>query len=61
MLIGLYLTAYRLAIELYLKSSQSYLPADRIEDVVLQEAMEAYDGASKGNRTRGGVKKANDM
>ena len=23
--------------------------------------MEAYDGASNGNKTRGGVKKANDM
>jgi hypothetical protein len=53
--------AYRLATELYLKSPQSYLPVKRVEDVVLQEAMAAYDGASNGNRMRGGVKKANDM
>ena len=28
---------------------------------MLTKAMESYDGASNGNRTRGGVKKANDM
>ncbi|KAK5173771.1 uncharacterized protein LTR77_002452 [Saxophila tyrrhenica] len=54
-------SAYQLAINLYLVSAQNYLPAQRIEEVVLEEAMEAYDGASNGNKTRGGVKKANDI
>lgn len=52
---------YGLALDLYIKKQQSYLPYGRIETIVLQVAMEAYDGASNGNRSRGGVKKANDM
>ncbi|KAK1812419.1 hypothetical protein LTR12_013214 [Friedmanniomyces endolithicus] len=32
-----------------------------VQRVVLAKAMEAYDGASNGNRTRGGMKKANDI
>jgi len=34
---------------------------ETLEHVVLAKAMEAYDGASNGNRTRGGMKKASDM
>lgn len=50
-----------MALDLFMKTPQRYLPHDRIEQIVLQVAMEAYDGASNGNRSRGGVKKANDM
>lgn len=55
-----------MANKLYLQSSRPTLRADKLradkaEDVVLAKAMEAYDGASNGNRTRGGMKKANDM
>lgn len=50
-----------MANKLYLQSSRPTLRADKAEDVVLAKAMEAYDGASNGNRTRGGMKKANDM
>ena len=32
-----------------------------MERIVLATAMEAYDGATNGNKTRGGMKKANDM
>ena len=52
---------YQLVVDLYINSSQDYLPRDRIGEIVLQVAMEAYDGASNGNRSRGGMKKANDM
>lgn len=41
--------------------SQQLLPFSRVEQVILDKAMEAYDGASNGNRTRGGIKRANDM
>ncbi|KAK5122323.1 hypothetical protein LTR85_004234 [Meristemomyces frigidus] len=37
------------------------LPLDKVEQVILGKAMEAYDGASNGNRMRGGVKKASDI
>lgn len=52
---------YDLAIKLYLASSARALPPGKVEDIVLAKAMEAYDGASNGNKTRGGMKKANDM
>lgn len=50
-----------MAIKLYLSDSTELLPKASIERVILAKAMEAYDGASNGNRTRGGMKKANDM
>lgn len=37
------------------------LPHERTEEVLLAKALEAYDSASNGNKTRGGIKKANDM
>jgi protein transport protein SEC39 len=52
---------YALAIKLYLKSSHPSLPLERVGEVVLHEAMAAYDSASNGNKTRGAMKKANDM
>jgi hypothetical protein len=56
-----WLAGYDLAIKLYLKSSQRSLPSDSVERIILATAMEAYDGATNGNKTRGGMKKANDM
>jgi len=54
---------YSMATKLYLSDqlSTKHLPEGDVERVVLAKAMEAYDGASNGNRTRGGMKKANDM
>ena len=51
-----------MAIKIYLQeeNSGSRLPKDTVEQVVLAKTMEAYDGASNGNRTRGGMKKASD-
>lgn len=51
---------FDVAISLYLKEG-GHLPREDVERVVLAKAMEAYDGASNGNKTRGGIKKANDM
>jgi hypothetical protein len=52
---------YDLAINLYLKSASHPLPPDTVEQIVMVTAMEAYDSATNGNKTRGGMKKANDM
>ena len=52
---------YDLAIGLYLKSSTNLLQPERVEQLVVDKVMEAYDGASNGNRTRGGMKIASDM
>lgn len=52
---------FELASSIYINTSQQVLPLARVEQVILDKAMEAYDGASNGNRTRGGVKRANDM
>lgn len=37
------------------------LPPELTEKILLAKALEAYDGASNGNRQRGGVKKASDI
>lgn len=37
------------------------LPVETIEKTVLSVAMSFYDGASNGNRTRGGVRKTSEM
>lgn len=55
------ITGYDLAVKIYLSSSSKLLAKDTVEEIVLAKAMEAYDGASNGNKTRGGMKKANDM
>lgn len=53
---------FEIASSVYItNTSQQLLPFSRVEQVILNKAMEAYDGASNGNRTRGGVKRANDM
>ncbi|KXT07313.1 hypothetical protein AC578_440, partial [Pseudocercospora eumusae] len=54
--------SYQLAARLYLTSdTHESLSADKVEHAVLAIAMESYDGATNGNKTRGGMKKANDM
>ena len=55
------IAGYDLAVRLYLKSSRQLLPLEGVEEIVMAKAMEAYDGASNGNRTRGGMKKSRDM
>ncbi|KAK5707962.1 hypothetical protein LTR97_000501 [Elasticomyces elasticus] len=56
-------SCYGMATKLYLDDQSSFklLPIEHIERVVLAKAMEAYDGASNGNKSRGGMKKANDI
>ena len=51
-----------MALRLYLQDERSEhrLPKEIVERVVLAKAMEAYDGASNGNRTRGSMRKASD-
>jgi hypothetical protein len=46
--------------QLYINGDTA-LPSARIEEILLSKALEAYDSASNGNKTRGGIKKANDM
>lgn len=41
--------------------TEAALPMSKIENIIIGQVMEAYDSASNGNRTRGGMKKANDM
>lgn len=55
------LAGYNLVANIYLKSGQARLPAEVMEKTILSSAMHAYDNASNGNRTRGGMKKASDM
>ncbi|KAK3117366.1 hypothetical protein LTR53_001356 [Teratosphaeriaceae sp. CCFEE 6253] len=54
---------YGAAVKLYLpdRNTSRLLPRADVERVVLVKAMEAYDGASNGNKTRGGMRKANDI
>ena len=46
--------------QIYL-NDETALPSARAEEILLSKALEAYDSASNGNKTRGGIKKANDM
>jgi len=51
---------YPLVVQTYIRPSngQPPLPIDEVERVILSSAMDHYDGASNGNRTRGGMKRA---
>jgi hypothetical protein len=51
---------FQLIEQLYINGDTA-LPSARIEEILLSKALEAYDSASNGNKTRGGIKKANDM
>ncbi|KAK5127265.1 hypothetical protein LTR08_004473 [Meristemomyces frigidus] len=57
-------SCYDLAIKLYVPSStaddEALLPRERVERVVLAKIMEEFDGASNGNKMRGGVRRANE-
>ncbi len=46
--------------QIYLNGGTA-LPSARAEEILLSKALEAYYSASNGNKTRGGIKKANDM
>jgi hypothetical protein len=46
--------------QLYLRDD-AVLSSEQTETILLGKALEAYDSASNGNKTRGGMKKANDM
>ena len=52
---------YDLALETYCNSTERPLSTETVENVVLEIALSAYDAASNGNRTRGGVGKASDI
>ncbi|KAK4507567.1 hypothetical protein PRZ48_001302 [Zasmidium cellare] len=53
-------SCFELINSLYISNSAQLSPS-RVEQIVLDKAMEAYDSASNGNRTRGGMKRANDI
>lgn len=53
---------YELAVDLYTRSPDSSpLPQDEVESTVVETIFVAYDNATNGNKTRGGIKKAADM
>ncbi len=63
-LFGALLTAkqYQIAISWYLADTNSnLLPSFLVEKIVEHEILNAYDNASNGNRTRGGLKRASDL
>ncbi|KAF7506067.1 hypothetical protein GJ744_012314 [Endocarpon pusillum] len=63
-LFGALLTAkqYQTAISLYLADTDSTpLPLFLVEKIVEHEILNAYDNASNGNRTRGGLKRASEI
>lgn len=55
------LLEYQLAVDLYTNSESSPLTPTQVEDAVVEAIFTAYDNASNGNRTRGGMKKAYEM
>ena len=53
---------YELAVEVYANpTSPSPLPLDQVEAAVTEAIFAAYDSASNGNKTRGGMKRASEM
>jgi len=52
---------YNLARSLYEDATNPPLTAAQIEEAVLSSAFHAFDNASNPNRTRGGLKKCDDM
>ena len=52
---------YSLAEDTYCKQTSLPLSKETVESTVLNAALSAYDAASNGNRTRGGVRKASEM
>lgn len=54
-------TEYTLARSLYEDPPETPLPRKLLQDTIFSAAMNAYDNASNPNRTRGGVKKCDEM
>lgn len=54
-------TGYSLAKSLYEDPTEQPLPKEILRETIHAAAMAAYDNASNPNRTRGGLKKCNDM
>ncbi|UNI24476.1 hypothetical protein JDV02_010217 [Purpureocillium takamizusanense] len=54
-------SCYSLARILYEDGSEPPLPTDMVQDAVYQAALNAFDNASNPNRTRGGLKRCNDI
>lgn len=54
-------SGYDLAVHIYCLPDEGPISADTLEKTVLGVAMSSYDGASNGNRTRGGIRKASEM
>ena len=52
---------YTLARSIYETSSDRTLSKKLLEETVISAAMNAYDNATNANRTRGGVKKCDDI
>lgn len=52
---------YSLAEDTYCKQTKPPLSKETVESTVLNAALSAYDAASNGNRTRGGVRKASEI
>ncbi|KZF22162.1 secretory pathway Sec39 [Xylona heveae TC161] len=50
-----------LVVKAYITDSAQRLTKDEVEKVILDSVLNAYDNASNGNRTRGGIKKASDI
>lgn len=51
---------YKLAVSIY-TDSQAPLQGTQVEAAVKEAIFTAYDNASNGNKTRGGMKRAYDM
>jgi len=47
--------------EMYLDSATTPLPPSEVENHIVRAIYEAYDNASNGNRTRGGMRRADDI
>ncbi|KAL2074137.1 hypothetical protein VTL71DRAFT_7915 [Oculimacula yallundae] len=54
-------TRFNLARSLYETAMDSALPKDVLHDVIIAAALNAYDNATNANRTRGGLKKCDDI
>jgi hypothetical protein len=52
---------YELARSIYDENPDEPLKGKLLQDAIYAAAMTAYDNASNPNRTRGGLKKCNDM
>lgn len=52
---------YQLAVDLYTNPKSAPLSSSQVEAAVQEAIFAAYDNASNGNRTRGGMKRAYDM